>query len=462
MIVTPRLSLPLLAAGQAQKHVTHNDALARLDALIQLGVESRTQTQPPASPGELSAYIVPAGATGAFAGRTDQIALFEDGGWTFLQPRPGWQAWVADEAEHQLWTGSQWRRATPVSSLGAERWGVNATADTTNRFAVSSPASLFSHEGGSHRLIVNKATPSETASVLFQDGWSGRAEFGLAGDDDFRVKVSADGSQWSEALAIDSASGAVALPGSAWACGSNLLLNGDFRLNQRGFAGGSLAAGAYGFDRWKAGAGGADASRSGLTLTLSSGSLQQLVEPELWGLESFAGLPLTLSVEAASAALSVTIGDRSGTIAVGAGRRGVTLTPGTTGALAIGLAPSGSGGASFRRVKLEFGTVATGWQDRGRPLEELLCRRYHWRPDATLLIDGYQQAGAPLRQTLALPVPMRAAPSVSYVVSQELNVQGSDRGVASLSPSLAQGFATAQATGRVRAGFEALAFDAEL
>lgn len=149
-------------------------------------------------------------------------------------------------------------------------------------------------------------------------------------------------------------------------------------------------------------------------------------------------------------------------IASGAGRRGVTLTQGAGGALAITLAPSDSGSASFRRVKLEFGTVATGWQDRGRPLEELLCRRYHWRPDAQWLIEGYQEAGAALRQSLTLPVPMRAAPSVSYAVSQELNVQGGDRGVTALSPSLVQGFATAQETGPVRAGFAALAFDAEL
>ena len=38
----------------------------------------------------------------------------------------------------------------------------------------------------------------------------------------------------------------------------NLLLNGDFQINQRGFAGGALSAGTYGFDRWKADAGGAN------------------------------------------------------------------------------------------------------------------------------------------------------------------------------------------------------------
>lgn len=113
MTATPRLSLPLLAAGQAQKHVTHNDALTRLDALIHLVVDSRSQTAPPVVPTELSAYIVPAGGSGVFAGRTDQVALFEDGGWTFLVPRPGWQAWVSDEAEHNLWTGTEFPSGRP-------------------------------------------------------------------------------------------------------------------------------------------------------------------------------------------------------------------------------------------------------------------------------------------------------------------------------------------------------------
>lgn len=266
MTNTPRLSLPLIAAGQAQKHVTHNDALTRLDALVHLSVESRTQGTPPAVPTELSAYIVPPDGTGAFAGRADQIALFEDGGWTFLEPRAGWQAWVADEAEHNLWTGTEWRRDSPLSSLGAESWGVNATADATNRLAVSADASLFNHAGGDHRLKVNKASADNTASVLFQSDWSGRAEFGLAGDEDFRVKVSPDGAAWHDALVVDRASGAVAMPGSPWAAGANLLANGDMIINQRGFAGGTLAAEAYGFDRWKAAAGGASlrspASRS--------------------------------------------------------------------------------------------------------------------------------------------------------------------------------------------------------
>lgn len=464
MTDTPRLSLPLLAAGQAQKHVTHNDALMRLDALIHLVVDSRTQAAPPASPTELSAYIVPPGGAGVFAGRTDQLALFEDGGWTFLTPRKGWQAWIADEAEHNLWTGTEWRRASPLSSLGAERWGINATADATNRLAVSSEASLFNHAGGDHRLKINKGSAGSTASVLFQSNWSGRAEFGLSGDDDFRVKVSADGSSWHDAIAIDRGTGGVALPGSAWAAGPDFLINGDMQINQRGFGGGALAAGSYGFDRWKAASGGANLWRSGFAITLNSGGIVQVVEPALWGLASFAGLSLTLSVEGLSGGnLTVAIASQSGTITAGAGRRSVTLTPavGDTGALTVRLSPS-AGTVNFARIKLEQGSIATAWRARPLAIEQMLCRRYHWRPDGQILLDAYQAPAAGSRQSIGMPVPMRATPAVSFSVSQELNVQGSDRGVVAQSLERAYAHVTAQALGRVRAAFDAVAFDAEL
>jgi len=59
---------------------------------------------------------------------------------------------------------------------------------------------------------VNKATPGDTASLLLQSGWSGRAEIGLAGSDDLAVKVSADGSLFRTGLSVAAASGVVTAP----------------------------------------------------------------------------------------------------------------------------------------------------------------------------------------------------------------------------------------------------------
>jgi len=56
----------------------------------------------------------------------------------------------------------------------------------------------------------------------------------------------------------------------------NYIINPDFKVNQRAFAGGTLAGGVYGFDRWKAQAGGTDMSVSGITATVTSGVTQRL------------------------------------------------------------------------------------------------------------------------------------------------------------------------------------------
>lgn len=80
MTDTAKLGLPLIQAAQAQKHVTVNEALARIDALVQLTLGSVTLTAPPGVPGEGDAYGVPAGATGGWAGKDRQVALYLNGG----------------------------------------------------------------------------------------------------------------------------------------------------------------------------------------------------------------------------------------------------------------------------------------------------------------------------------------------------------------------------------------------
>ena len=73
-----RLALPYIDAAQSQKHVTHNDALVALDALVQLSVKARNQIAPPAAPAEGDRYLVGANATGAFVGHDGAIAAFDD------------------------------------------------------------------------------------------------------------------------------------------------------------------------------------------------------------------------------------------------------------------------------------------------------------------------------------------------------------------------------------------------
>ena len=103
--------------------------------------------------------------------------------------------------------------AEDIEDIDTGSIGINgASADATNKLALNSAASLFNHDGNGHQLKLNKAAAGDTASVLYQTGFSGRAEFGTTGDDDFHVKVSPDGSTWFEALVADKDTGAVSFP----------------------------------------------------------------------------------------------------------------------------------------------------------------------------------------------------------------------------------------------------------
>lgn len=214
MDTTPNLDLPYIFAAQAQKHVTHNEAIRQLDALVQLGVLDRHLGSPPGSPLDGDRYIVAVGAVADWAGHDREVAAFQDGAWMFYVPRDGWLAWIADEGQLVAWSGTEWVVAGSESINPAAAVGVNTTADTTNRLAVKSDAVLFSHDDvtpgtGDQRTTLNKSAEAKTASFLFQDNWSGRAEIGLAGDDDFSFKVSPDGAIWHTPLKLKSDGSAV-------------------------------------------------------------------------------------------------------------------------------------------------------------------------------------------------------------------------------------------------------------
>jgi hypothetical protein len=212
MDTTPNLLLPYIMASQAQKHVTHNEALRSLDAIVQIAIKDRDLATPPATPGEGDRYIVAAGATGAWTGQAAAIAAWQDGGWRFYTPGEGWVAWIVDENVLLAFDGSEWVHAAAASALqNVPMLGINATADTTNRLVLASAASLFDHAGAGHQHKINKNAADDTASLLLATNSSGRAELGTTGDDDLHIKVSADGSEWHEAIVVSKDTGNVGL-----------------------------------------------------------------------------------------------------------------------------------------------------------------------------------------------------------------------------------------------------------
>lgn len=229
MTISPNLSLSYVAPQQAQKHVTVNETFRRLDALVQLTAQSAGVTAEPVAPAEGDVYLLPANASGpswdgmaAFA-----VAVFQDGAWAAISPKPGWRAWVRDNGAMYVFAddgdGDGWR-AMPGGDSGAgvvaspSSFGVNTNADDVSRFAVKSDVALLSHDdvtpgSGDVRHVINKATAANTASVVFQSNYSGRAEFGLTGNDDFTLKVSADGGVFTDAATFDKSTGNMQISG---------------------------------------------------------------------------------------------------------------------------------------------------------------------------------------------------------------------------------------------------------
>ena len=206
---TPNLSMPYIMPSQAQKHVTHNEAIELLDMIVQLTFEAVDIATPPSAPVEGQAWGVAAGATGDWAGQDGLIATWRGGGWLFMAPQDGWRAWVRDVAEIQAYTGGFWMTQGEVELQNLPSVGINATADATNRLSVNADATLLNNDGAGHQVKINKAAMSDTASLLYQSGFAGRAEMGLAGNDDFSIKVSADGSAWFTGVTVAAATGHV-------------------------------------------------------------------------------------------------------------------------------------------------------------------------------------------------------------------------------------------------------------
>ena len=206
---TPNLSLPLLLPAQAQKHVTHNEALQMLDVLVQLTVLDRDRSSPPDTPAEGDCHIIASGA-GEWTGQSGRLAAWMGGAWIYLEPAEGWSAWVIAENRRVIRLGGIWSDGAALPGAFAQL-GVSTGADAVNRLAVAAPATLFTHAGAGHQLKLNKAAPADTVSLLYQSNWSGRAEIGLAGSDALSVKVSADGGSWATAAAFDGGTGAAAL-----------------------------------------------------------------------------------------------------------------------------------------------------------------------------------------------------------------------------------------------------------
>lgn len=112
---TPRLALPLLASGQSQKDVTHNEALLALERLVALAVQSRSVAVPPADAAAGQAWIVPAAGAAAWGAAAGTLMVWQGNGWLAQVPVDGQLALVSDEALLQVFAGG-WQPVRKVAT----------------------------------------------------------------------------------------------------------------------------------------------------------------------------------------------------------------------------------------------------------------------------------------------------------------------------------------------------------
>ncbi|MFV0292852.1 MAG: DUF2793 domain-containing protein [Paracoccus sp. (in: a-proteobacteria)] len=106
--LTSRLALPLVQAAQAQKHVTVNESLARLDGLVNLVLISISRLEPPVAVVDGACFAIPLGAGKAWAGQDGKIAIASNGGWIFSEPQAGMRAFIADAGVNAVHDGTGW------------------------------------------------------------------------------------------------------------------------------------------------------------------------------------------------------------------------------------------------------------------------------------------------------------------------------------------------------------------
>ncbi|MAN63248.1 MAG: ribonuclease III [Parvibaculum sp.] len=187
------LALPFVEAAQAQKHVTVNEGLTRLDVLVHLAVESATETVPPGSPNEGGRWIVGDGASGTWVGEDGKVAAWIDGAWAFLTPKSGWQAWDKATRTLLIHDGFVWI-AGPAGTVAALTPNLAATRIETTEI--------------DHTILAGASNDTALTipdrAIVF--GVTGRVLTDITGPASWTLGVSADPGRYGNSIGISAGS----------------------------------------------------------------------------------------------------------------------------------------------------------------------------------------------------------------------------------------------------------------
>lgn len=174
-MTTPILEMDELAAAQSQPEVIVNAALRTLEAAMQISALGY-QNDPPGSPAEGDRYLVADTPTGAWVGHAQEVAYYS-GGWQFLQPMPGWRAYVVGDSEYAYDESSSgyWLPGggggPPPYDVGAMVTGVPDADAVCLRYAFPREVT-FAAGLGSSQGVADVAATGDTDFDIQQNGVS--------------------------------------------------------------------------------------------------------------------------------------------------------------------------------------------------------------------------------------------------------------------------------------------------
>lgn len=187
-MTTPLFSLPELAAAQAQKHITVNEALNIIDACMNMTVIRADNTNPPASPNDGDKYIPAATAGGDWTGHENKIAVYYGGNWYILNPQEGWRCYNQNTDELLKFNGSSWVTLSSTNTAG------DATSGAQSNFEIISEEVSLS--GASVDTTIVIPNPSIVFNV------SCRVNTEVTGASSFDVGVAGNTSQFGGSIPL--------------------------------------------------------------------------------------------------------------------------------------------------------------------------------------------------------------------------------------------------------------------
>ena len=181
---TAHLDIDTVQASQNQKEVTINNALHRIDAILNTGIIDKDLATPPVSPAEGDVYIVPDTGTGEWTGHTNKIAYYY-GGWNFITPLDGMTVWINDDGRRYIFLDGSWQVNGIINKPDGEYFRFsNLEVDETNL------------TGSPHSTTV---TIPNRATVLYVNV---RVTEAITGVSSFNVGVPGDASKFGSGIGV--------------------------------------------------------------------------------------------------------------------------------------------------------------------------------------------------------------------------------------------------------------------